>query len=215
MSVLVFVWTRAALWAVGRIVWGRPCSVLLFGLSLPLLLLSHSFRCSLRRGWGAREGGCGVRRGVVYWSFSGFTGNFLFDSMGSKVFFPELWADDDQMVGLMSMIKVFLWLYFQLTFQAFISNLHGVCFCPAFFLSLGIFVRHWFFVADLWTFILQAREVNPNDYDRKIEFWSSMIAKSCSIDKNPVFNIEILKRRFRRGDQIPGSLDIVVQHMLE
>ncbi|MCP9264003.1 Excitatory amino acid transporter [Dirofilaria immitis] len=78
--------------------------------------------------------------------------------MGSKRLFPEIWADDDQMSGLMSMIK--------------------------------------------------AREVNPNDYDRKIEFWSDMIAKSF-------FTIDILKRRFRRGNQLPGSLNVIIQHMLD
>ncbi|VDK84809.1 unnamed protein product [Litomosoides sigmodontis] len=85
--------------------------------------------------------------------------------MGSKKLFPEVWADDDQMSGLMSMIK--------------------------------------------------AREVNPNDYDRKIEFWSDMIAKSCDSEKNSVFTIDILKRRFRRGDQLPGSLNVIIQHMLD
>ncbi|KAM3718663.1 Charged multivesicular body protein [Dirofilaria immitis] len=85
--------------------------------------------------------------------------------MGSKRLFPEIWADDDQMSGLMSMIK--------------------------------------------------AREVNPNDYDRKIEFWSDMIAKSCDSERNAVFTIDILKRRFRRGNQLPGSLNVIIQHMLD
>lgn len=62
---------------------------------------------------------------------------------------------------------------------------------------------------------IQARDVNPNDYDRKIEFWSDMVAKSCDIEKNAIFTIDILKRRFRRGDQIPGSLNVIIQHMLE
>lgn len=57
--------------------------------------------------------------------------------------------------------------------------------------------------------------MNPNDYDRKIEFWSDMIAKSCDSEKNSVFTIDILKRRFRRGDQLPGSLNVIIQHMLE
>uniref|UniRef100_A0AAF5PYM5 Charged multivesicular body protein 7 n=1 Tax=Wuchereria bancrofti TaxID=6293 RepID=A0AAF5PYM5_WUCBA len=83
--------------------------------------------------------------------------------MGSN--FPEVWADDEQMSGLMSMIK--------------------------------------------------ARDVNPNDYDRKIEFWSDMIAKSCDSERNTVFTIDILKRRFRRGDQLPGSLNVIIQHMLD
>ncbi|VDO55546.1 unnamed protein product [Brugia timori] len=65
------------------------------------------------------------------------------------------------------------------------------------------------------TFFIQARDVNPNDYDRKIEFWSDMIAKSCDSERNAIFTIDILKRRFRRGDQLPGSLNVIIQHMLE
>ncbi|VDN37081.1 unnamed protein product [Gongylonema pulchrum] len=83
--------------------------------------------------------------------------------MVSKGFFPSIWANDDEMTGLMSMIK--------------------------------------------------SREVNPNDYERKIDFWSDMVAKSCSFERNPVFNIDTLKRRFRRDDQIPSSLDVVVMSM--
>ncbi|VDM94865.1 unnamed protein product [Thelazia callipaeda] len=85
--------------------------------------------------------------------------------MGSRNFFPEIWADDDQMAGLMSMIK--------------------------------------------------SREVNPNDHDRKIKFWSEMIAKLCNHEKNAVFTVDELKRHFRRGDQLPGSLEVVIQHMLD
>lgn len=59
----------------------------------------------------------------------------------------------------------------------------------------------------------QAREVNPCDYDRKIKFWSEMIARSCLQEKDPIVTVDLLKRRFRRGDQLPGSLGVVIESM--
>ncbi|VDD95315.1 unnamed protein product [Enterobius vermicularis] len=57
------------------------------------------------------------------------------------------------------------------------------------------------------------RDVNPVDYDRKITFWTDLIGQSCLGEKNAVFTLEGLKKRFRRGDQIPGSLDVVIADM--
>uniref|UniRef100_A0A915A5V8 Charged multivesicular body protein 7 n=1 Tax=Parascaris univalens TaxID=6257 RepID=A0A915A5V8_PARUN len=59
----------------------------------------------------------------------------------------------------------------------------------------------------------KAREVNPCDYDRKIKFWSEMIARSCLQEKDPIVAVDLLKRRFRRGDQLPGSLGVVIESM--
>ncbi|VDM38913.1 unnamed protein product [Toxocara canis] len=59
----------------------------------------------------------------------------------------------------------------------------------------------------------KAREVNPYDYDRKIKFWTDIIGKSCLLEKDPVVTVDALKRRFRRGDQLPGSLEVVIENM--
>uniref|UniRef100_A0A0N5ATD7 Charged multivesicular body protein 7 n=1 Tax=Syphacia muris TaxID=451379 RepID=A0A0N5ATD7_9BILA len=83
--------------------------------------------------------------------------------MAAKSYFPEVWSNDLQMAGLMSMVKL--------------------------------------------------RDVNPVDYDRKITFWTDLIGKSCLAEKDCVISLEKLKKRFRRGDQIPGSLDVVLADM--
>lgn len=84
-------------------------------------------------------------------------------SMERKSYLPDVWSNDVQMAGLMSMAKL--------------------------------------------------RDVNPVDYDRKINFWTDLIGKSCLAEKDCVVSLEKLKRRFRRGDQIPGSLEVVLAHM--
>ncbi|VDK59768.1 unnamed protein product [Anisakis simplex] len=61
--------------------------------------------------------------------------------------------------------------------------------------------------------MIKAREVNPYDYDRKVKFWSETISKSCHAEHDPLVTIDMLKKRFRRGDQLPASLDIVVDNM--
>uniref|UniRef100_A0A0K0DIC0 Charged multivesicular body protein 7 n=1 Tax=Angiostrongylus cantonensis TaxID=6313 RepID=A0A0K0DIC0_ANGCA len=61
--------------------------------------------------------------------------------------------------------------------------------------------------------VIKARAVNPVDYDRKIKFWTDLISSSCEVEGNAIVSAEILKRRFRRGDQIPSSILAVVEHL--
>ncbi|VDM63074.1 unnamed protein product [Angiostrongylus costaricensis] len=61
--------------------------------------------------------------------------------------------------------------------------------------------------------VIKARAVNPVDYDRKIKFWTNLISSSCEVEGNAIVSADILKRRFRRGDQIPSSIPAVVEHL--
>ncbi|MFH4979045.1 hypothetical protein AB6A40_005754 [Gnathostoma spinigerum] len=63
--------------------------------------------------------------------------------------------------------------------------------------------------------MLKAREVNPYDYDRKVKFWSETISKSCIVERDPILCLDRLKQRFRRGDQLPSSLDVILENMLK
>ena len=65
------------------------------------------------------------------------------------------------------------------------------------------------------SYILQDRAVNKVDYDRKLRFWTDTIYASCVGEKNAVFDLLVLKRRFRRKDKIPASLNIVLERMKE
>ncbi|CAI4225777.1 unnamed protein product [Auanema sp. JU1783] len=60
--------------------------------------------------------------------------------------------------------------------------------------------------------MIKARHVNPIDHDRKVKFWEEAIDSYCIHQKNAVFTLDTLKRAFRRGDQIPASLGIVIEH---
>ncbi|KJH49746.1 SNF7 family protein [Dictyocaulus viviparus] len=57
--------------------------------------------------------------------------------------------------------------------------------------------------------VIKARAVNPIDYDRKIRFWTNLISSSCEVEGNAIVSVDVLKRRFRRGDQLPSSIPVV------
>ncbi|VDL80600.1 unnamed protein product [Nippostrongylus brasiliensis] len=61
--------------------------------------------------------------------------------------------------------------------------------------------------------VIKARAINPIDHDRKIKFWTDLIASSCEVEGNAVVSVDSLKKRFRRGDQVPSSLNIVLEHL--
>ncbi|CAL2032783.1 unnamed protein product [Caenorhabditis brenneri] len=63
--------------------------------------------------------------------------------------------------------------------------------------------------------VMKDRAVNKVDYDRKLRFWTDTIYASCVGEKNAVFDLLVLKRRFRRKDKIPASLNIVLERMKE
>ncbi|KHJ76326.1 hypothetical protein OESDEN_24054, partial [Oesophagostomum dentatum] len=52
--------------------------------------------------------------------------------------------------------------------------------------------------------VIKARAVNPIDHDRKVKFWANLIASSCEVEGNAIISVDCLKRRFRRGDQVPA-----------
>uniref|UniRef100_A0A1I7UAZ8 Charged multivesicular body protein 7 n=1 Tax=Caenorhabditis tropicalis TaxID=1561998 RepID=A0A1I7UAZ8_9PELO len=61
--------------------------------------------------------------------------------------------------------------------------------------------------------VMKERIVNKADYDRKLRFWTETIHASCIGEKNAVFDLLVLKKRFRRKDRIPASLNAVVENM--
>ncbi|ETN72733.1 SNF7 family protein [Necator americanus] len=46
-----------------------------------------------------------------------------------------------------------------------------------------------------------------------MKFWTDLIASSCEVEGNAIISVDALKRRFRRGDQVPASLNVVVDHL--
>ncbi|KAK6042955.1 SNF7 family protein, partial [Cooperia oncophora] len=61
--------------------------------------------------------------------------------------------------------------------------------------------------------VIKARAINPIDHDRKIKFWTDLISSSCEVEGNAIISVDSLKKRFRRGDQVPSSLNVVVEHL--
>ncbi|KAK6013980.1 SNF7 family protein [Ostertagia ostertagi] len=61
--------------------------------------------------------------------------------------------------------------------------------------------------------VIKARAINPIDHDRKIKFWTDLISTSCEAEGNAIISVDSLKKRFRRGDQVPSSLNVVVEHL--
>ncbi|ULU05546.1 hypothetical protein L3Y34_017894 [Caenorhabditis briggsae] len=61
--------------------------------------------------------------------------------------------------------------------------------------------------------VMKERIVNKADYDRKMRFWTDTIRSSCIGEKNAVFDILTLKKRFRRKDKIPASLNVVLDNL--
>ncbi|RCN45560.1 SNF7 family protein [Ancylostoma caninum] len=61
--------------------------------------------------------------------------------------------------------------------------------------------------------VIKSRAVNPIDHDRKIKFWTDLIASSCEVERNAIISLDSLKRRFQRGDQVPASLNVVLEHL--
>ncbi|CAI2341939.1 unnamed protein product [Caenorhabditis sp. 36 PRJEB53466] len=61
--------------------------------------------------------------------------------------------------------------------------------------------------------VMKERIVNKVDYDRKLRFWKETISASCVGEKNAVFDLLTLKRRFRRNDRIPASLNVILAEL--
>ncbi|CAA92759.1 CHMP7 winged helix domain-containing protein [Caenorhabditis elegans] len=61
--------------------------------------------------------------------------------------------------------------------------------------------------------VMKERHVNKVDYDRKLRFWTDAIYGSCIGEKNATFNLLELKKRFRRNDRVPASLDVILDHL--
>ncbi|CAJ0580064.1 unnamed protein product, partial [Mesorhabditis spiculigera] len=62
--------------------------------------------------------------------------------------------------------------------------------------------------------MVKARSVNPVDYDRKINFWRGAIENSCASSKDAVISVDVIKKRFRRGDVVPACINAVIENMI-
>uniref|UniRef100_A0A914C8I5 Charged multivesicular body protein 7 n=1 Tax=Acrobeloides nanus TaxID=290746 RepID=A0A914C8I5_9BILA len=60
---------------------------------------------------------------------------------------------------------------------------------------------------------LKARHVNPTNYDRVTKFWTNLIDDYCKYERTCVVTCEELKKKFRRGAQIPSPLSTILQEM--
>lgn len=60
---------------------------------------------------------------------------------------------------------------------------------------------------------LKARQINPVNYDRTIDFWRNMIENYCAVQKKCVIGYEELREKFRRGNQLPAPLITVLEEM--
>jgi charged multivesicular body protein 7 len=60
-----------------------------------------------------------------------------------------------------------------------------------------------------------SRNVNPNSWDRKLQFWSQAIVRKCKFEGIAVFNANQLPRKFERNGKVPFCLGIVVQNMIK
>ncbi|VDP40537.1 unnamed protein product [Soboliphyme baturini] len=59
----------------------------------------------------------------------------------------------------------------------------------------------------------KSRDLNPQNYDAKMNFWVEAVESSCRRLCNPVITCRELKARFRRNTQIPAGMIDVIKHM--
>lgn len=57
------------------------------------------------------------------------------------------------------------------------------------------------------------REVNPADWDSKMEFWTALVLRSCRERGTVCVNLHELNRIFRRKEKSPLGLSTVLQSM--
>ncbi|GMS98806.1 hypothetical protein PENTCL1PPCAC_20981 [Pristionchus entomophagus] len=63
--------------------------------------------------------------------------------------------------------------------------------------------------------MLKDRDVNPLDYDKKMDFWGALIGSSCLGERSATFSVDLLKRRFARGSKLPACIAQVVDNLVK
>jgi hypothetical protein len=61
--------------------------------------------------------------------------------------------------------------------------------------------------------IIQARQVNPTNYDRVMRFWQEVVADYCRYEKKCVVSLRELKEKFRRGHLLPSPLQTAIEEL--
>jgi len=62
---------------------------------------------------------------------------------------------------------------------------------------------------------LRSKEVNPESWVSKIEFWHSLICKWCQHNQTCIVDVETLKTAFERNGRTPHCIPEVLQQILE
>lgn len=57
------------------------------------------------------------------------------------------------------------------------------------------------------------RDVNPTDWDSKMDFWTALVPKSCRQRGSVYVSLQELNTTFRRKDKSPLGLPTVLQSM--
>ncbi|KAI6184030.1 hypothetical protein M3Y97_00552400 [Aphelenchoides bicaudatus] len=60
---------------------------------------------------------------------------------------------------------------------------------------------------------LKIRDVNPQNYDRIVDFWRRMIEEYCHYEKKCLIDYDELKLNFKRGNQLPAPLPKVLEEL--
>ncbi|CAL8342816.1 unnamed protein product [Lota lota] len=65
----------------------------------------------------------------------------------------------------------------------------------------------------LFSNLKENRDVNPCDWDSKMEFWSSLVVRTCRAHGAVSLNLKELHTAFRRNGKLPLGLSTVIQSM--
>lgn len=68
---------------------------------------------------------------------------------------------------------------------------------------------------DAWFAPFRNRDLNPLNYDNKMDFWKYNIKFFCERTHSCVFNLAQMKRFFQRNGKFPCCLPLVFETMLK
>ena len=57
------------------------------------------------------------------------------------------------------------------------------------------------------------RDINPQSWDRKMNFWKEMIRGECIYARSPIINAQLLPQHFVRRNKVPICLEKVLEEM--
>lgn len=66
----------------------------------------------------------------------------------------------------------------------------------------------------LFSALKENREVNPTDWDSKMNFWTPLVVQSCRQRGSVCVSLQDLNESFRRKGSVPLGLSTVIQSMI-